>query len=95
MPKCEDEWFLYLIRCKTGQLYTGITTDVQRRLTEHQSGKGAKYLRGRCPLQLVFQQEIGTRSQALKIESAIKKLPKKAKEALICSGQYIIPKQSE
>jgi len=91
MPACKDKWFLYLIRCKTGQLYTGITTNVQRRLTEHQCGKGAKYLRGKDPLQLVFQQEIGSRSEALKIESTIKKLPKEAKETIIRSGQYVIP----
>jgi len=89
MAECKDEWFIYLIRCKGGQLYTGITTDVQRRLAEHQSGKGAKYLRGRGPLQLVFQQSVGSRSDALKMEAAFKKLPKAAKEEFIRSNQPI------
>jgi putative endonuclease len=79
------EWSLYIIRTRGGALYTGITTDVARRFAEHQTGgpRCAKYLRGRRPLQLVFQQEIGTRSAALQAETAVKKLPKAAKEALI------------
>ena len=89
MAECKDEWFIYLIRCKGEHLYTGITTDVQRRLTEHQSGKGAKYLRGRAPLQLVFQQKVGSRSDALKMEASIKKLPKAAKEEFIRTCQAI------
>jgi len=89
MPKDDARWFLYLIRCKGGHLYTGISTDVQRRLAEHQSGKGAKYLCGRDPLRLVFQQGIGSRSEALKVEAAIKKLTREAKEELIRSGNSI------
>jgi len=82
----EVTWFLYLIRCKDGALYTGITTDVDRRFAEHQSGKGAKYLRGKAPLTLVFQQKIGSRSAALKAEASIKKLSKADKETIINSG---------
>ena len=79
------EWYLYLIRVKNGSLYTGIATDVDRRISEHVAGgkKSAKYLRGRGPLQLVFRQKIGNRSQALKAEAAVKKLPKSQKENLI------------
>ncbi|OIO69278.1 MAG: hypothetical protein COW19_07235 [Zetaproteobacteria bacterium CG12_big_fil_rev_8_21_14_0_65_55_1124] len=80
------DWFIYMIRCKDDQLYTGISTDVQRRFAEHQSGKGAKYLRGRGPLQLVFQQQAGSHSEALKAELAIKKLSKADKESIIRSG---------
>jgi len=83
----EAAWFLYLIRCKDGALYTGITTNVDRRFAEHQSGKGAKYLRGKAPLTLVFQQKIGSRSAALKAEASIKKLPKADKETIINSGK--------
>jgi len=79
-------WFLYLIRCKDGTLYTGITTDVDRRFAEHQTGKGAKYLRGKAPLTLVFQQKIGSRSAALKTEALIKKLSKTDKETIISAG---------
>ena len=79
------EWYVYLVRCRDGTLYTGIATDVCRRVEEHQQseGKGAKYLRGRGPLQLVFAKAIGARGLALRIESQIKKLSKARKEALI------------
>jgi putative endonuclease len=79
------EWFVYMVRCATGQLYTGISTDVERRLAEHASGKGAKYLRGRGPLQLVYVRKIGTRPAALQAEARIKRLRRPAKEALIAS----------
>jgi len=79
------EWHLYMIRVRSGSLYTGIATDVERRFAEHEAGgkKGSKYLRARRPLTLVFQQKIGTRSQALKAESAVKNLSKPAKEQLV------------
>ncbi|TLS76387.1 GIY-YIG nuclease family protein [Mariprofundus erugo] len=82
-------WFIYLIRCRDGQLYTGITTDVERRLSEHRAGKGAKYLRGRTPLSLAFSQQVGSHSDALKMERSIKKLSKTEKEKLICSSDCI------
>lgn len=74
-------WSVYLLRCADGSLYTGIATDVLRRLAEHQEGdKGAKYLRGRGPLQLVFHQEIGDRSLATMVEHRVKRFPKEHKE---------------
>lgn len=85
-PTCNRIWFIYLIRCNHGTLYTGITSDVARRFAEHESGKGAKYLRGKAPLELVFQQAIGSRSAALTAEAAIKKLSKADKEKLIQAG---------
>ncbi len=76
-------WSVYLLRCADGSLYTGIATDVSRRLTEHAEGeKGAKYLRGRGPLELVFHREIGDRSLASRIEHRIKRFPKAHKEDL-------------
>lgn len=77
-------WHLYMVRTNRGQLYSGITQDVARRFLEHQEGgkKAAKYLRGKGPLKLAFQQEIGSRSSALKAEIALKKLPKWQKESL-------------
>jgi len=80
-----NNWFLYLIRCKNGRLYTGITTDVERRFEEHESGgkKGSKYLRGKAPLELVMKKKIGDRSMALKVEAKVKKLPKTKKELLV------------
>ena len=73
-------WKLYILRCGDGSLYTGITTDVEARLTVHRSGKGAKYTRGRLPLELVYSEECGTHSDALKREFAIKALSREEKE---------------
>ncbi|WP_281645449.1 GIY-YIG nuclease family protein [Parendozoicomonas sp. Alg238-R29] len=83
-----NHWFLYLIRCKDNSLYCGITTDVERRFAEHQSGKGkaARYLRGRGPLELVFSEKVKNRSWALKMEYKLKKQPKATKEKLV-AGQ--------
>jgi len=85
------DWHLYLIRCSDGSLYTGITTDVARRFAEHQenNGAGAKYLRGRGPLILVFQKKLGSRSLALGVESEVKKLSKARKEKLIRTGKHV------
>jgi len=80
-------WFLYMVRCNSGQLYTGITTDVARRFAEHKAGKGAKFLRGKGPLILQFQMLVGSHSDALKKEVQIKKLSKSAKEQLITEKQ--------
>jgi len=80
-----NNWFLYLIRCRNGRLYTGITTDVERRFGEHESGdkKGSKYLRGKTPLTLVLKKRVGDKSVALKIEAKVKKMPKTKKELLV------------
>jgi putative endonuclease len=78
-------WSLYIIRCGDNTLYTGITTDVARRFAEHTSGypKGAKYLRGRSPLELVYTRIVGTHSEALIEERRIKRLTRAAKMQLI------------
>ena len=82
MPK-STTWSIYVIRCKNNALYTGITTDVTRRLQEHQqqSKKCAKYLRGKTPLELVYSQPIGSHKKALQLEQRIKKMTKRQKEA--------------
>ena len=87
-----QRWSIYLVRCRDGSLYTGIATDVPRRFAEHQrqGGRGAKYLSGRGPLRLVFQQPIGDRSRALTVEHCIKQLPKAKKERLVRSGDLSI-----
>lgn len=77
------EWYLYLVRTRQGSLYTGIATDVTRRMSEHEGDKGAKYLRSRGPLELTFQTKIGDRSLALRAEHCMKKLTKTQKEAII------------
>ena len=76
-------WFVYLLRCGDGTLYTGCTDDVQRRLEVHRSGKGAKYTRSRLPVELAYWEEVPDRSAALRREAAIKKLRRQEKLALI------------
>ena len=78
-----SSWKLYILRCGDGSLYTGITTDVDKRLEAHQSGKGAKYTRGRGPLKLVYREECADHSAALRREWEIKQLPREEKEKLI------------
>ena len=80
------DWYLYMVRCRDGSLYTGIATDVESRLSDHRANKGAKYLRGRGPLKLVFKKQIGEKGRALKFEQQVKKLPKDKKEALVKTG---------
>lgn len=85
-----SEWFLYIIRCGNGSLYTGITTDVERRFLEHQgkgTASGAKYLRGKMPLTLEFTTPAGDRSYASRLESRIKKMTKTQKEQLIVGAR--------
>jgi putative endonuclease len=72
-------WFVYIIECHDGSLYTGITTDLMMRIKKHQLGKGAKYTRGRGPVKLRVSLKVDTQSMALQIESFIKKCPKKLK----------------
>lgn len=76
-------WFLYLIRTADNQLYTGVTTDTARRLLQHQTGKGARWLRGKGELTMVFAEQVGERSHALRLEYHIKQLPKREKERLV------------
>jgi len=79
----DNAYSIYLVRCNDGSLYTGIATDVERRLKEHtDSNKGAKFLRGKSPLTLVFQRKLGDRSLATKVEIQVKKLPKQEKSNL-------------
>ena len=76
-------WYLYILRCKDDTLYTGITTDVEKRLEAHRSGKGAKYTRGRGPLELVYREDCGDHSAALRREAEIKSLSREEKLKLI------------
>jgi len=83
-------WYLYLICCANGHLYTGITTDVARRFNEHQSNgpKTAKYLRGKGPLTLMYQEQVGSQGDALRREIAVKKLSRAQKLVLIESAEH-------
>lgn len=75
----QKKWFVYLLRCGDGSLYCGTTDDVLRRLEVHRSGKGAKYTRGRGPLELVYSEECESYGAALRREYAIKQLPRQEK----------------
>lgn len=79
--------FVYMLRCKDGSLYTGWTNDLEHRLSMHNSGRGAKYTRGRGPLELVYSEELPDKEAALRRECAIKKLRREQKLALLQTWQ--------
>ncbi len=85
-------WYVYIVRCRDNSCYTGITTDIQRRLIEHNSrGNGAKYTRARQPVTLIYHEQASSRSAAAKREYHIKKMSHSAKERL--AGSNKISKQ--
>ncbi len=74
--------YTYMVRCRDGSLYTGWTTDIEKRIKAHNEGKGAKYTRSRRPVKLVYYEIFATKKEAMSREYAIKRLKKKAKEKL-------------
>ena len=76
------KWVLYILECKDGTLYTGITNDLPHRLAAHEAGKGAKYTRGRGPLKLCYVEECEDMSHALQREYQVKKLTRQEKMQL-------------
>ena len=83
-PQAADgPWFIYMVRTGNGSLYTGISTDPERRLGQHQSGRGARALRGKGPLALAWWQAVGEHGVALRLEYRLKRQSKASKEALI------------
>ncbi len=79
--------YVYMVRCVDGSLYTGWTTDVQKRIKAHNDGTGAKYTRGKRPVKLVYTQKLDDKKAAMCREAAIKKLPKTEKESLVNTWQ--------
>ncbi|HJU83384.1 MAG TPA: GIY-YIG nuclease family protein [Holophagaceae bacterium] len=79
----DPTWSVYLLRCGDGTLYCGIAVDPVARLRQHEEGRGARYTRGRGPLELVYREPCGSRSEALRREAAIKRLDRAAKLDLI------------
>jgi putative endonuclease len=75
-------WFVYVVRCRDGTLYTGISRDVDERLAKHNAGKGARYTRGRGPVALLHTERKSSQGAALRREAAIKALPRTQKLAL-------------
>ena len=83
----DKKFFVYIVECADGSYYTGYTTDIQRRLNEHNySTRSAKYTRSRRPVKLIYSEEYNTLSEALKREHAIKKLSRKRKKDLVSKG---------
>ncbi|MFA5275577.1 MAG: GIY-YIG nuclease family protein [Candidatus Omnitrophota bacterium] len=76
-------WYVYIIRCKDGKLYTGITNNLRRRIQAHNNDNGCKFTKGRTPVRLVHSENCPTKSIALKREAAIKRLTREAKLELI------------
>jgi putative endonuclease len=88
-------WFVYILRCGDDTLYTGITTDVARRIEEHNAGKapGARYTRGRRPVELAYTEEAASRAAASRREAAIKQIDRKSKLALCGSWRTCLTQQ--
>ena len=79
-------WYVYILRCGDGSLYTGYTNNLPRRLALHQSGRGAKYTRSHPPVALVYQEELPDQSAALRREAAVKHMTRPQKLALIAAA---------
>ena len=79
-------WQVYLLRCADGTLYTGITTDLSRRVAEHNAGRGARYTRSRLPAELVYAEPAADRAAAQRREYAIRRLPAAAKRRLLTAA---------
>jgi putative endonuclease len=87
-------YFVYIVRCSDGSLYTGSTSDVKRRLTQHNSGAGSKYTRSRLPVVLVYLERAGNRCLALRRESEIKRLNRNSKLLLCAHYSVNLPPRS-
>lgn len=89
----DECWWLYVLQCRDGTLYTGITNDLDRRFAMHNSGKGAKYTRSRLPVKMLCWWPHQTRSDALKEEYKFKQLSRKEKDARIITRSRWIEKE--
>ncbi len=81
--RIQDSWFLYILECRDGSLYTGITKDTERRFKMHQEGKASRYTRTRRPLKLIYQEVCGSRTRAMVRECSVKSFSKDKKWTLI------------
>jgi len=86
MPQASKPWFVYLVRCRDGSIYTGITDDVDARLKKHNQGKGAKYTAQRRPVALLYSEAHPDQTSARKREIRLKRWPKQRKEDLAAGG---------
>ena len=83
--RASPAWHVYIVRTRDGSLYTGVTTDIARRLAEHRAadGRGARFLRGRAPLEIVYRRKIGERGLALRVEWRLKRRSRADKQAIV------------
>jgi pyrroline-5-carboxylate reductase len=88
-PAASPSWWIYILQCGDGTLYTGIALDPDARLAQHRAGEGARYTRGRGPLELVYREPAPTRAAASRRERAIKRCPRAGKLALIAAGHFM------
>jgi len=82
----DNSWYVYILRCADGSLYTGITTDLDRRCKQHNAGTASRYTRSRLPVELVYQEARDSQSKALKRELEIKALTRQQKQSLILAA---------
>ena len=83
----DSGWTVYIVECSDNTLYTGVATDIEARLAEHNAGRGAKYTRARLPVALVYSENAKDRSTALRREHVIKRMPTLDKRSLVCTGK--------
>jgi putative endonuclease len=88
MPRSSDAWFVYVARCADGTLYCGVARDVAERIAKHDAGKGARYTRGRGPLKVEAVRKCASHGDALRLELAVKRLSREAKEALVDARRF-------
>lgn len=89
MPRLTPEWFVYVVRCADRSLYTGVTTDAERRVAEHNDGRGARYTRSRCPVALVYVEKVDDRGSALRREHEIKRMTAEGKRRLVAKKRRV------
>lgn len=89
LKKPENPWFVYIVVCKDKSYYIGISNDVKKRVKKHNSGKGAKYLRGKTPVTLLYTEKYVNKSQARKREIQLKKWSRRKKEWLIEKNSFV------
>lgn len=88
MPSNPGSWLVYMLHCRDGSLYTGITNDLARRLAAHAAGRASKYTRSRLPVRIAYQERQATKSLALRREAAIKRMPRRTKLALVRMSKH-------
>jgi putative endonuclease len=86
----DERWYLYILRCRDDSLYTGIARDVAARIALHESGKGARYTRGRGPFELLAKRRCKSHGDALRLEYSIKQLSRAEKERLVCGRRLAV-----